>query len=383
MIEISEEPTESAEALQLFRDSVRAFLRDEWVPQQSRWRVQHRPDAEAWTRAGAVGLLLPDVPEIFGGGGGTFAHEAVVLEELARAGVAFGNTVQSVVAHYLLAYGTDEQKRAWLPRMARGDLVAAMAMTEPDAGSDLQGISTSARRDGDAYVINGSKTFVTNGWHAGLICVVVKTTPGSRAPRSLSLIMVETERLAGYRVGRTLAKIGRQGQDTCELSFDDVRVPAANLLGGTEGAGFAQLMEQLPYERLSVAVSAAASAEEAVASTIQYTKERSAFGKPLFELQNTRFVLAQCHSDAQVGRAFVDRCVQRFVEGRLDPMEAAMAKYWLTDCEHRVADACLQLHGGYGYMDEYPIAHRWADSRVQRIYSGANELMKEIIAWSL
>ncbi|HEU4989730.1 MAG TPA: acyl-CoA dehydrogenase family protein [Gemmatimonadaceae bacterium] len=383
MIEISEEPTESAEALQLFRDSVRAFLRDEWVPQQSRWRVQHRPDAEAWTRAGAVGLLLPDVPEIFGGGGGTFAHEAVVLEELARAGVAFGNTVQSVVAHYLLAYGTDEQKRAWLPRMARGDLVAAMAMTEPDAGSDLQGISTSARRDGDAYVINGSKTFVTNGWHAGLICVVVKTTPGSRAPRSLSLIMVETERLAGYRVGRTLAKIGRQGQDTCELSFDDVRVPAANLLGGTEGAGFAQLMEQLPYERLSVAVSAAASAEEAVASTIQYTKERSAFGKPLFEMQNTRFVLAQCHSDAQVGRAFVDRCVQRFVEGRLDPTEAAMAKYWLTDCEHRVADACLQLHGGYGYMDEYPIAHRWADSRVQRIYSGANELMKEIIAWSL
>lgn len=372
----------NAEA-RMFRNTARLFVQKEFVPHHERWCAQHFPDADAWTKAGAAGLLLPDVPQEYGGGGGTFAHEAVVLEELAQAGVNFGAGIQSIVAHYLLAYGAERQKRDWLPRMARGELVAAIAMTEPAAGSDLQGIRTHARRDGEHYVVNGSKTFVTNGWHAGLVCLAVKTDPRAAGWKGISLLMVEAKDAPGYRAGRPLEKVGMHAQDTCELFFDDLRVPAANLLGAAEGKGFSQMMEQLPYERLTVGVSAVATTESAVAVTSRYVKERTAFGKPLMDLQNTRFQLAQCMTEARIGRVFLDHCIERFLAGELDDATGAMAKYWLTDSECRVVDACVQLHGGYGYMKEYPIARMWADSRVHRIYAGTNEIMKELIAWSL
>lgn len=372
----------NAEA-RMFRNTVRLFVQKEFVPHHDRWCAQHFPDADAWTKAGAAGLLLPDVPQEYGGGGGTFAHEAVVLEELAQAGVNFGAGIQSIVAHYLLAYGGESQKRDWLPRMARGELVAAIAMTEPGAGSDLQGIRTHARRDGEHYVVNGSKTFVTNGWHAGLVCLAVKSDPRAAGGKGISLVMVEAKDAPGYRAGRPLEKVGMHAQDTCELFFDDLRVPVANLLGAAEGKGFLQMMEQLPHERLTVGVSAVATTESAVAVTSRYVKERTAFGKPLMDLQNTRFQLAQCMTEARIGRVFLDHCIERFLAGELDDATAAMAKYWLTDSECRVVDACVQLHGGYGYMREYPIARMWADSRAHRIYAGTNEIMKELIAWSL
>jgi len=377
------EPRWVNDDVRMFRTSVRQFVQREFVPAQDRWRQQHGSEAAAWAAAGRAGILLPDVPEAYGGGGGTFAHEAVVLEELSLAGVHFGSVIQSVVAHYILAYGSEEQKQAWLPRMARGELVGAIAMTEPAAGSDLEGIQTTARREGDCYVINGSKTFITNGGQAGLVCVVAKTDPAVRGVKGISLVMVETEGLRGYRIGRPLEKVGMHAQDTCELFFDDVRVPVANLLGPAEGKGFSQLMDRLIYERLGVAVSAVAVAERAVAVTTSYVKERCAFGKPLLAFQNTRFTLAECQTAAHVGRVFVDSCIERFLAGQLDDATAAMAKYWLTDCQCRVVDECLQLHGGYGYMAEYPIARMWTDSRVQRIYAGSNEIMKELIACSL
>jgi acyl-CoA dehydrogenase len=373
----------ATEDVEMFRDAARAFIAREFAPHQARWRAQHGPDADAWERAGLAGVLLPDVAEEYGGGGGTFAHEAVWLEELARANVHFGSGIQSMVARYLVAYGTQEQKRKWLPRMASGNLVAAIAMTEPGAGSDLQAIKTTARRDGSSYVISGSKTFITNGARAGLVCLAAKTDPKASGMRALSLIMVETHELAGYRVGRPLEKTGMHAQDTCELFFDGARVPAANLLGTAEGRGFGQMMEQLPYERLQIAVGAVAAMEVAVAITVRHARERSAFGKPLADLQNTRFKLAECRTLAQVGRVFLDDCIARFIVGKLDDATAAMAKYWLTECQCRVIDDCVQLHGGYGYMTEYPIARMWADSRVQRIYAGSNEVMKELIAWSL
>ncbi len=371
------------EDARMFRDSVRQFIRHEFAPHQERWRAQHGPDADAWAKAGRAGILLADIPEDYGGGGGTFAHEAVVLEEMARQGVHFGSQVHTTVAHYVLAYGTEEQKRRWLPRMARGEAPGAIAMTEPGAGSDLQAIKTLARREGEHYVIHGSKTFITNGARAGLVCVAVKTDPKIVGMRGISLVMVDTRELAGYRAGRPLEKVGMQQQDTCELFFDSVRVPAANLLGGVEGRGFAQMMEQLPYERLQIAVGAVAMAEQAVEITARYVKERKAFGKPLMDLQNTRFKLAECKTRAQIGRVFLDSCIERFIAGRLDEASTAMAKYWLTEMQCRIVDECLQLHGGYGYMTEYPIARMWADARVQRIYAGSNEIMKELIAWSL
>jgi acyl-CoA dehydrogenase len=369
--------------VRMFRSSVRHFIQKEFLPGEARWRAQRGPDADAWTRAGRAGLLLPDVPEEYGGGGGTFAHEAVVLEELARAGVHFGSAIQSTVAHYILAYGNDAQKRKWLPRLARGESVAAIAMTEPGAGSDLQAIKTTARRDGEHYVVNGSKTFITNGTHANLVCLAVKTDTRVMAMRGISLLIVETADLAGYRTGRPLEKIGMHAQDTCELFFDGMRVPVANLLGPVEGRGFPQMMERLPYERLQIAVGAVASAEHAVETTTRYVKARNAFGKPLADLQNTRFKLAECKTRAHVGRVFLDSCIERFIAGRLDEVSTAMAKYWLTETQCSIIDECLQLHGGYGYMSEYPIARMWTDSRVQRIYAGTNEIMKELIAWSL
>jgi acyl-CoA dehydrogenase len=371
------------EELRLFRNTVSRFVQQEFVPHQGRWREQHGPTPEAWALAGRMGILLPELPEKYGGAGGTFAHEAVVIEELARAGVHFGSSVHSIVARYILSYGNEEQRRKWLACMAQGVLVGAIAMTEPSAGSDLAGIKTTARRDGSEYVINGSKTFITNGVHAGLVCVAVKTDTRVPGVRGISLIMVEGKNLPGYRVGRSLEKVGREGQDTCEIFFDDVRVPAANLLGSSEGKGFAQMLEQLPYERLAVGVNAMATAELALEITTKYVKERVAFGKPLMDFQNTRFKLAECATEAHIGRVFLDHCIAQFLNGTLDPVSAAMAKYWLTDRQCRIVDECVQLHGGYGYMLEYPIARMWADSRVQRIFAGSNEIMKELIGWSL
>jgi acyl-CoA dehydrogenase len=369
--------------LRMYRKTVREFLQEEFLPRQAKWREQHRPDAEAWKQAGQTGLLLPDVPEEYGGGGGSFAHQAVVTEELAQAGLHFGCGIQSIVSHYILQYGSEEQKREWLPALAHGELVGAIAMTEPSAGSDLQAIKTTARRDGGDYVLNGSKTFITNGSHASLVCVAAKTDPKAAGFRGLSMIVAETKDLAGYRVGSSLEKVGMHEVDTCELFFDDVPVPSGNLLGKAEGAGFSQMMEQLRYERLMIGVGAVATSERAVALTIKYAKERKAFGQTLIDFQNARFKLAQCKTEAQIGRVFIDNCIARFIAGQLDPVTAAMAKYWLTECQCRIVDECLQLHGGYGYMTEYPIARMWMDSRVQRIYAGSNEILEELIGWSL
>jgi acyl-CoA dehydrogenase len=369
--------------LRMYRKTVREFIQGEFLPCQEKWREQHRPDPEAWKKAGQTGLLLPDVPAEYGGGGGSFAHQALVTEELALAGIHFGCGVQSIVSQYLLQYGSEEQKRKWLPAMAQGELVGAIAMTEPSAGSDLQAIKTTARQDGNDYILNGSKTFITNGWHAGLVCVAAKTDPKLAGFRGISMIVAEVKNLAGYRVGNSLEKVGMQEVDTCELFFDDVRVPSANLLGTAEGAGFSQMMEQLRYERLMIGVGAVATSERAVAITTQYAKDRKAFGQALIEFQNTRFKLAQCKTEAHIGRVFIDNCITRFIDGQLDPVTAAMAKYWLTECQCRIVDECVQLHGGYGYMMEYPIARMWMDSRVQRIYGGTNEILEELIGWSL
>jgi acyl-CoA dehydrogenase len=372
------------EDLDVYRRSVRQFLAEQFVPNDQKWRGQHHVDREAWNRAGEMGMLLADVPEQYGGGGGTLPYECVVSEELARAGItSFGNIIQSIVAHYLLAYGSEAQKQAWLPRMATGQIVTSLAMTEPGAGSDLQAIRTTAIRKGDEYVINGSKTFITNGYHADLVCLAAKTDPSISGSKGTSLVMVETSGLKGYRVGRTLEKLGQHGQDTCELFFDDVRVPAANLLGPAEGRGFIQMMEQLPYERLMVAVAGVAAIERALDLTVRHAGDRKAFGGTLMDLQHVRFELAECQTEAHIARVFLDSCIQRHMEGALDTVTASMAKWWITDKQFEIADRCLQVFGGYGYTVEYDIAHIWADSRVQRIYAGTNEIMKEVIAKSL
>ncbi|OLF16026.1 acyl-CoA dehydrogenase family protein [Actinophytocola xanthii] len=376
------------EDLEAFRDLARTFCQKEIAPNLERWAVAKQVDRELWHKAGEVGLLCLSIPEEYGGGGGTFAHEAVLLEEQARVGDdAWGNSVHSgIVAHYLLACGTEDQKRRYLPRLASGELVGAIAMTEPGTGSDLQNVRTRAVRTSeggdDHYVLDGAKTFITNGAQAGLVVVVAKTNPEERA-QGVSLLLVETEGAAGFRRGRVLDKIGLHGQDTSELFFDGVRVPAENLLGGTEGLGFVQLMQQLPQERLIIAVGAVAAMEAAVEMTVAYTKERTAFGRPVFQFQNTRFTLAEAATEVAVAKAFLDQCVERHLRGELDVTGAAMAKWWTTDRLSRVADECLQLFGGYGYMSEYPISRAWTAARVQRIFGGTNEIMKEIISRSL
>lgn len=367
----------------IFRRTVRQFIESEIAPRHEHWAERGYPDADVWRKAGQMGLLLADVPGEYGGAGGNYAHEAIIIEELARSGLHFGFNIQSIVAHYILAYGSQDQKQRWLPRMAAGDLVGAVGFTEAHSGSDLQGITTLARKQGDQYIISGSKTFITNGYHAGLVCLAVRTDPKAVGPRALSIIVVETKDLHGYRVGKPLHKIGRNAQDTCELFFDEMAVPAANLLGAGEGRGLFQMMDQFRYERLSIGLSAVAAAERAVELTTDYVKVRKTFGKPLIDLQNTRFKLAECKTENQIGRVFVDNCIQEFMNGRLDHVTAAMAKYWLTERQFRVMEDCVQLHGGYGYMQESPIARMWADSRVQRIYGGANEVLKEVIAASL
>ncbi|MBK6600398.1 MAG: acyl-CoA dehydrogenase family protein [Betaproteobacteria bacterium] len=377
------EATATAAELALFRDAVRRFVETELAPHEARWRAQQHVDRAAWRKAGDMGLLLCAVPAALGGVGADMRHEAVVYEELARGGaMGFGKHVHEIVAHYLVGYGTAEQQGRWLPRMASGEAIAAIAMSEPGAGSDLQGIRTRAIRDGGDYVISGSKTFISNGHIADLVLLVCKTDPQAGA-KGTSLIMIETPALPGFRRGRILDKIGQKAQDTAELFFDDVRVPVANLLGGDEGRGFAQLMQQLPFERTIIALTAVAVIERAVELTAAYVKERRAFGKALIEMQNTRFKLAECQTVARVARVFVDDCVRRLMDGTMDATTASMAKWWTTEMQCQVVDECLQLHGGYGYMLDYPIAQMYADSRVQKIYGGTNEIMKELIARSL
>ena len=369
--------------LETFRDAVRRFVIAEVTPHQEHWKKQQHVDRDVWDKGGAMGILLADIPEEYGGSGGSFAHQSIVFEELTYAGdMAFGIHVHAIVAHYILNQGTEEQKQKYLPKLASGEMIAAIAMSEPGAGSDLKGIRTTARRDGDSYVINGSKTFISNGYMADLVVVVTKTDPEAGA-KGISLIMVETKDCPGYRVGRILEKIGQKGQDTCELFFDDVRVPLDRVLGGVEGKGFTQLMTELPYERTILGVSGVAAIERALDLTITHTRERKAFGQALIEMQNTRFVLAEIKTEATIARTFIDRCIVDMMEGRMDTELASMAKYWISDLQCKVIDQCLQLFGGYGYMLEYPIAQMYVDARVQRIYGGANEIMKEIISRNL
>jgi acyl-CoA dehydrogenase len=369
--------------LRAFRDTVARFVEAEMVPHDPRWRAQHHVDRETWKRLGDTGLLCLDIPQQYGGAGGDFRHEAVVYEELSRRGLSgFGQGVHSICAHYVLNHGTEAQKQRWLPRLVAGDLIGAIAMTEPAAGSDLRGVRTRAVREGDVYRINGSKIFITNGSIATLLMLLVKTDPEARKG-GMSLIMVETEGLAGYRVGRVLDKMGMHAQDTAELFFDDVRVPVDCLLGGQEGSGMHQMMADLPYERLIVALAGVACMEGGLEATIAYTKARQAFGQSISEFQNTRFRLAELASLVRIARVFIDDCIERRLKGTLDTETAAMAKWWITDTQQKVLDECVQLHGGYGYMNEYLVCRLFADSRVQRIYGGTNEIMKELISRSL
>jgi acyl-CoA dehydrogenase len=369
--------------LDALRELVRGFYRKEVQPRIAKFADQHCVDRELWNKAGDLGLLCLSIPEEYGGGGGTFAHEVVMIEEQGRIGdSAWGAALHSaIVSHYILAYGTEEQKLYWLPKMASGQVVGAIAMSEPGTGSDLQNIKTRAVRDGNEYVLNGSKTFITNGGQADLVVVATKTDPSDGAS-GISLILVESER-DGFRRGRLLDKIGQRGQDTAELFFDDVRVPVENLLGTEEGQGFVQLMRQLPQERLIIVAGSVAVMESALVSTVRYTKDREAFGRPVFAFQNTKFTLAEVATDTRVARVFLDDCIAKHIRGELDIQTVAMAKWWITERAMSVLDECLQLHGGYGYMTEYPISRMWVDNRVQKIYAGSNEIMKEIIARTL
>ena len=371
------------EELAIFRAAASRFVETEMVPKDPQWRQQHHLDKAFWRLAGQQGFLCTDIPECYGGGGGDFRHEAVFFEEQWRRGLSgMGQGVHSITAHYILNHGTEAQKQRWLPAMARGELIGAIAMTEPGTGSDLKAIRTRAVRDGDHYVVNGAKIFITNGYLGELLALVVRTDPEAGA-RGLSILMLETRDLPGFRVGRILDKMGQKSQDTCELFFDDVRVPVANLLGGREGQGFAQLMADLPYERTQVGVQSVAMMEGAIAETVAYVKQREAFGAPLFELQNTRFRLAEAQTLTRVSRVFLDHCIAEVAAGHLDNATAAMCKYWTSERLQQVLDTCLQMHGGYGYMDEYLICRMYADARVARIYAGTSEIMLEVVARSL
>jgi acyl-CoA dehydrogenase len=365
----------------LFRDQVRRFLERELVPHLDRWEEEGIIDRGFWNKAGDAGLLCPTVPEDYGGPGLDFGFNAVIDEELAYVGSTAGITLHSdIVADYIVAYGSEEQKREWLPRMVSGETATAIAMTEPGAGSDLQGVRTTARRDGNHYVLNGSKTYITNGQHADLVIVVAKTDPAAGA-KGVSLILVEADR-AGYAKGRNLDKIGFHSQDTSELFFEDVRVPITNCLGA-EGQGFAYLMNQLPQERLSIACAAQAAAQRAFDEAVSFTKDRKAFGKTVFDFQNTKFTLADLATKLQVGWAHLDWALKRHMDGALSAAEASAAKLWHTELQWEACDASLQLHGGAGYMNEYLIARLWRDARVTRIFGGTSEIMKEVVSRAL
>ena len=360
-------------------ESATRFFKEQWGPKDEAWRAQGMMDRQAWRDAGANGFLCASMPEEYGGAGGDFGHEAALILAQAAAGQSgFGGSLHSgIVAPYILHYGTEAQKKRWLPRMASGELIGAIAMTEPGTGSDLQGVRTSAVLEGETYKINGSKTFITNGQLANLIVVVCKTDK-SKGAQGISLLVVETDEVTGFRRGRNLDKIGMDAQDTSELFFDDVVVPKKNLLGLQEGMGFFQLMQELPQERLIVAVGGVGAMELAMQETLAYTKDRQAFGKPIFNFQNTRFTLAECQALLMASRAMVDAAMVSHLKGELGVERAALLKYWITDQQCKLIDECLQLFGGYGYMKEYVIARLYADARVQRIYGGTNEIMKEL-----
>ncbi|MDA7723251.1 acyl-CoA dehydrogenase family protein [Pseudomonadales bacterium] len=370
------------EELLVLRDAARKFFTTELGPHQARWEEQGMVDRDAWTKTGAAGFLLAEMPVEYGGSGGDYRHETVIMEEQLRAGASgLGSQVHSqIVAPYFLHYGTEEQKQKWLPKMATGECVGAIAMTEPNTGSDLQGVRTTAIRDGDDYVINGSKTYISNGQHCDLVIVVAKTDP-TQGAKGISLIVVEAN-TPGFQRGRNLKKMGQAAADTSELFFADCRVPVGNCLGD-EGKGFVQLMQQLPQERLNIAQAAVVEMERAIAMTIDFVKQRKAFGQRVMDFQNTKFKLAECKTEAFIARTFVDQCLVRHMAGELDASTASMAKYWCTDKQNQIIDTCLQLHGGAGYMEEYPISGMYKDARVQSIYGGTNEIMKELISRTL
>ncbi len=368
--------------LALYRDAVARFVEAEMLPHDAEWRKQKNVGHDIWRAVGAQGFLLPDVPAAYGGAGGDFRHETIFHEELARRGISgFGLGVHSISAHYVLNHGNEEQKQRWLPRMARGELVGAIAMTEPGAGSDLKGIRTRAELDGDHYVVNGSKIFITNGSLAEILMLVVRTN-FTVTRGGLSLLMVETRDLPGFRVSRVLDKMGLHAQDTSELFFENVRVHRSCLLG-EEGRGMHQMMADLPYERMMVAIGGVAAMEGGLEATLAYVKERKAFGQTIGSMQTVRHKLAELATVTRIARVFLDDCIARQTEGTLDTETASMAKYWISDHQQQVLDECVQLHGGYGYMMEYLVCRMFVDSRVQRIYAGTNEIMKEVISRSL
>ena len=365
-----------------FRDSVRRFMDVEVKPNDERWQEQGYADRDVWKKAGANGFLCASMPEAYGGSGADKLYSIILIEEQARANnstLGFG-LHSEIVAPYLNRYGTEALKKKYLPKMAMGEQIGAIAMSEPGAGSDLQSVKTSAIRQGDKYIVNGSKTFITNGWNADLVIVVAKTDP-TKGAKGTSLVVVDTT-MKGFSKGRRLKKMGLKGQDTAELFFDNVEVPAENLLG-QEGNGFIYLMQELPWERMQIAIGAVSKSEAAIEWTKDYVRQRKAFGKTIASFQNTRFKLAECATEVQVARVFVDKCTELLLEGKLDAATAAMAKYWVTDLECKILDECLQLHGGYGFMWEFPIARAYVDARVARIYGGTNEIMKEVISRSI
>jgi len=365
-----------------FRDSVRRFMEAEVKPHDERWQEQGYVDKDVWRKAGEHGFLCCSMPEEYGGAGADKLYSVVLMEEQARANnSSLGWGLHSeIVAPYLYHYGAAVLKKKYLPKMASGEMIGAIAMSEPGAGSDLQSVKTTAIRNGGRYLVNGSKTFITNGWNADLVIVVAKTDPAKGA-KGTSLVVVDSS-MKGFSKGKRLKKMGLKGQDTAELFFDNVEVPAENLLG-EENNGFIYLMQELPWERMQIAIGAVAKAEAAISWTVDYVRERKVFGKPLASFQNTRFKLAELATEAQVARVFVDRCIELLLEKKLDTATASMAKYWTSDLENRIIDECLQLHGGYGYMWEFPIARAYVDARVARIYGGTNEIMKEVISRSM
>ena len=350
-----------------------------WEDRDEQWRENGKIDREAWNEAGEMGFLCASMPEEYGGGGGNFGHEAAILLAQAQANQAgFGGMVHSgIVAPYILKHGTEEQRKAWIPKLATGEYVGAIAMTEPTTGSDLQAIKTYAVKDGDDYIINGSKTFITNGQHANLIVLACKTDR-EKGAQGVSLIVVETDGLEGFERGRNLKKTGLSAQDTSELFFSNVRVPQKNLLGSVVGLGFIQMMQELPQERLIIALTGCGAIKLALELTLDYVKQREAFGRPIWKFQNTRFKLAEVQADYLAVRALCDSAVEAMIEGKLTAPQASLIKYWVTEKQCKVIDECLQLFGGYGYMSEYPIARMYADARVQKIYGGTNEIMKEL-----
>ena len=361
-----------------FGDALRRFSKEYLEPNDVKWREEKQASREAWRKAGELGMILPDVPDTYGGSGGTPAHAALVFWELGYSGnTGLGLGLSHIVGHYLLSFGTEAQKLRWLPGLASGEVIGAIAMTEPGTGSDLQGVRTRAERRGDNYVINGAKTFISNGQLCDLVVVVAKTDP-TQGSKGISLFLVDAN-TPGFKRGKALEKLGMEGQDTSEMFFDDCTVPADCLIGEEEGRGFYQLVEQLPFERAQIAIWAAGALTRAFEITVDYVKERKAFGKPLIDFQNTRFVLAGVKATVTATRAFTDMVIQQWIDGTLDAVTASMAKFWTTERQCEVTDQCLQLFGGYGYMKEYQIARLYADARVQKIYGGTNEIQRELV----